>query len=128
VLPTLAQTAAVGGFARAAMRWRLSRHDAGEAVESVADWRIAENRWSALRYGVEGALADLATGRLRGTRERLLDLIDTVEPYSDAGLDGARAMTRCNAAMDLRTAGLRSAARWLTSVFAAEGPPSASAD
>jgi carboxylate-amine ligase len=119
VQPTLAQTAAVAEFAVALLRWLAARHDAGEpAPAPAADWRIAENRWLALRHGVEGTLADLRSGIPRPTRERLLELMDAAEPFSDGGLDAARALAEHNSAMDLRAAGQGGACRWLTTAFA----------
>ena len=37
-----------------------ARYDAGEASAVAPTWRIAENRFSALRHGVEGTMVELA--------------------------------------------------------------------
>jgi carboxylate-amine ligase len=83
----------------------------------VATWRIEENRWSALRHGVEGGMADLASGEPRPTRDCLHDLLDAIEPHAPGGLDGARRLVGRNAAMELREQGLEHAVSWLAERF-----------
>jgi carboxylate-amine ligase len=58
------------------------RHDAGEALDVDATWRIAENRWAACRHGLDARLADLRTGDVRPARERLAALLDELEPVA----------------------------------------------
>jgi carboxylate-amine ligase len=116
VQPTLAAAAGVAGLAVALVHWLAARHDAGEPLGSAATWRIEENRWAALRRGVEGTLADLETGERRPTRERLLELVEAVGPF--AGEQQARALIERNTAMELRAVGLDRAAAWLVERFA----------
>jgi carboxylate-amine ligase len=73
---TAAEAAGVIGFIHSLVSWLGDRAEAGEKLPVHERWRIEQNRWSANRYGVEGALADLATGERRPTRERLAALID----------------------------------------------------
>lgn len=77
---TLADAAGVAAFVHALVATVAERHDGGERLEPAPTWRIEENRWSAARHGVEGTMADLATGEPEPTRDRLLRLIDEVEP------------------------------------------------
>jgi len=118
VQPTLRAAAAVASVAAGLAFWFAARHDAGERLGAPADWRIAENRWSALRDGVQGTLADLQTGEPRSTRSRLGGLLDVIEPFAGGSLDAARALLARNAAMELREAGLERAASWLADAFA----------
>jgi len=92
-------------------------HRAGRSLPAPATWRIAENRWSALRDGVHGTLWDLVTGEPRGTRRRLHDLLDVLEPHSVDGLDAARCLAERNGADQLRAAGIERAAPWLVEAF-----------
>jgi glutamate---cysteine ligase / carboxylate-amine ligase len=73
---TVAETAAVAAAVHALVAWLAERHAAGEALAAAPSWRIAENRWSACRHGLDGAMADLVTGEVRPTRERVATLID----------------------------------------------------
>ncbi|MCU1452819.1 MAG: glutamate--cysteine ligase, partial [Acidimicrobiales bacterium] len=117
VQPTVAQAAAVAGVVHALVRHLAGRFDAGHELGAPATWRIAENRWSALRFGVEGELADLVSGERRPTRVRLHQLLDEIEPEAEAGLDDARRLVEEGAACQLRRVGVADAARWLADVF-----------
>ena len=94
------------------------QHRSGRDLPVPETWRIAENRWIALRDGVNGSLCDLWTGERRSTRQRLHDLLTTIEPRSVDGLDPARRLVERNGAEHLRAAGVDGAAAWLTESFA----------
>jgi glutamate---cysteine ligase / carboxylate-amine ligase len=113
---------AVASTVRSLTAWLAARHDGGDLPEPVASWRIAENRWSACRDGVEGTLADLITGERMATRERLLWLLEAIAPYGEpAGLARARDLADCNGAMRQRAAGdAHAAAAWLADVYVDE--------
>lgn len=117
VQPTLAHAGAVAALAHALVRCLSAQVDAGVPTSHPATWRIAENRWAALRGGVEGHLADLDTGECRPARRVLHDLIDEVEPWATGGLDHARHLVERNAAMDLRGVGIPRALAWLVESF-----------
>jgi carboxylate-amine ligase len=118
VQPTLAAAEGVAAFAVALVGRLTERYDAGEQLGAPATWRIEENRWAALRHGVEGTLADLDTGERRSTRERLLALVEDAEPFADRPLTETRSLIERNTAMELRQAGLEGATAWLTDRFA----------
>ncbi len=111
VQPTLRGAEAVATFAHGIVRWLSARHDAGEALPAPSTWRIQENRWSALRHGVEGHMADLGTGERRPTRDRLRELI------AITGASVAGPLVERNATMQLREVGLQRAALWLADQF-----------
>jgi carboxylate-amine ligase len=79
---TVAETGAVAAVVHALVAWLAERHAAGEALEPAPSWRIAENRWSACRRGLEGTMADLVTGEVAPTRERLAGLLDELAPVA----------------------------------------------
>ena len=64
-------------------------------------WRIDENRWAAMRDGVEGTLADLETGERVPTRELLLARVealpDAPRPEHTRALIGANGAIRTRA-------------------------------
>ena len=76
---TVADTAAVGAVVHALVTRLAARHDAGEALPVAESWRIDQNRWSACRHGVDGAMTDLETGERRPTRERLEALLGELD-------------------------------------------------
>jgi carboxylate-amine ligase len=77
---TLAEATGVIVFVQALVATLAERHDAGEPLPSAPTWRINENRFSALRHGLDGSLADFGSGERCGTRDRLLQLVEEVEP------------------------------------------------
>ena len=123
---TLSEAAGVIAFAQALVANLAARYDAGEALAVSPWWRIAENRFSALRHGVEGTMVDLATGERWATRERLHALVDEVEPTAQE-LGGAellvhtRSSIERNGAIRQREAcadvGIRGVAQWLADRF-----------
>ena len=123
---TITETAAVAAVAHSLCARLAERFDAGELGPPAPTWRIAENRWSASRHGVDGFMADLRTGERTRTRERLTALIDELEPCAAAldcvgELDDARRLLETNGAARLRAAagrdGVRGAVEWLVSRF-----------
>jgi carboxylate-amine ligase len=79
------------------------RWDAGERLDVHDAYRINENAWRGLRYGVRGTLVDLDSGDVEPTRERLTRLLDELEPIAtELGcadeLTGARTLVGGNGA------------------------------
>jgi carboxylate-amine ligase len=113
---TIEDAAAVAAFAHALVAW-LAERDNLDAPET---WRIAENRWAACRYGVEGTFADLATGERRPVREVLFHRLETLAPVAErigADLSGVPALIERNGALRQRAVGLEGATAWLADQF-----------
>lgn len=120
--------AAIAAVAQALLAWLGERHAANDLDAPAATWRIEQNRWWACRHGVEGYLADLRTGEVRPTRERLSGLLDALEPVArrlGAGTEMSRAreLVEANGAIAQRRAaartGIPSVPGWLASQFVA---------
>jgi carboxylate-amine ligase len=128
---TVADSAAIVAVVHALAAWLGDRHDQGEREQPAPTWRIEENRWQALRHGLDGSLADLDTGEPAPTRERLRALLDTLAPYArkvgcEHELGGARALAEANGADRQREAQASGGFRGLTEYLVAgfEQPPS----
>jgi carboxylate-amine ligase len=98
--------------------WLAQRHDAGELPGPSPSWRIAENRWSAARRGVDGGMVDLQTGASSRTSERLHVLLDTIAPLApaigaDAHLRHAHSLAERNGASRQRMIAERDGAKAL---------------
>jgi carboxylate-amine ligase len=78
-----AHAAAIAALVQGLCAELAARFDAGEPLPVHDDVRIAENRWRALRHGLDGTLADLGTGEPEPTRERLARLLARVAPYAE---------------------------------------------
>jgi glutamate---cysteine ligase / carboxylate-amine ligase len=98
------------------------RYDAERRLPRHESYRITENAWRAHRYGVRGSLVDLDTGQRVPTRERLVRLLEELEPYaarfdSVAQLRGARVLVAGNGADRQRYVhareGMTGLSRWL---------------
>jgi carboxylate-amine ligase len=117
VQPTLSAASGVASFIHALVCHLTARHHDGEDLGAPITWRIAENRWSALRDGTHGTLADLCSGDLLPTRRRLHQLMDEVEGAAPSGLDAARSLVDDSSADRLRAVGIHGALPWLAEVF-----------
>jgi glutamate---cysteine ligase / carboxylate-amine ligase len=79
----LAQAAGVVTFVQALVATLAERFDRGEHPPDIRTWRIEENRFSAIRHGLDGEMADLNTGRRVATRCRLTGLLRQVAPVAE---------------------------------------------
>jgi len=129
---TLADAAAVVVVAQALVVWLAERFDAGEPLPVATGWRIEENRFDALRHGLDGELADLASGERTPTRERLAALLETLAPIAErlgagALLPYARALAERNGAIRQREIaaerGVRGLAAWMAERYGDPLPP-----
>ena len=123
---TLGQAAAVAAFAHSLAGLLVERYDAGEPLPCHPTWRIEENRWAACSRGVEGTLADLATGERLPARQRLAALVEQLEPVARrlgcaSGLASCAALIERNGAIRQRevaaSEGVEGLAAWLADRF-----------
>lgn len=119
VQPTIESAGAITGAITALVRHLARRHDEGRSLGAPATWRISENRWSALRHGLDGTMADLITGETRPTRAVAHQLLDRVEVDADGDLDGVRRLLDLSTAGQMRAVGIQRTARWLVERFTA---------
>ncbi|MFI5695301.1 YbdK family carboxylate-amine ligase [Kribbella sp. NPDC051586] len=119
VQATVDRTSAIVRFVQALAAGLAELHCRGELSPPAPTWRIAENRWIALRDGVRGELLDLHTGVPRSTRGCLHVLIDFAEPHAPGGLDDARALVDNPPVEQLRALGPDGVVPWLAEVFSA---------
>ncbi|MGP9694110.1 glutamate--cysteine ligase [Brachybacterium sp. AOP25-B2-12] len=66
-LPTLREVLALAAYVQCLVEDLSARIDAGEALETLTAWQVAENKWRAARYGMD---AILVVGR--DNREELI--------------------------------------------------------
>ncbi|HEY0631750.1 MAG TPA: YbdK family carboxylate-amine ligase [Thermoleophilaceae bacterium] len=123
---TIEDSAAIVATVHALARLLLEQHQAGERLTPAPTWRIQENRWQAIRYGLDGTLADLGSGRPLPTRERLQMLLEKLLPYApelgaEAELRHALRLTESNGAMRQRErhadGGIPALTEWLVEGF-----------
>src|SRR6185312_12178203 len=123
---TIADAAAVAAFAHALVAWLAQRHAGGERLPAAASWRIAENRWTALREGLDGAFADLDSGARTPVRDVLRRRLEQLAPAAravgcEAELASAERLVEANGAIRQRgvAGGPREVARRLADDYLA---------
>ncbi|HEY7691587.1 MAG TPA: YbdK family carboxylate-amine ligase [Gaiellaceae bacterium] len=78
------EAAAVAAVCQALVASLAARYDAGGELRVHSSHRIAENRWRAVRDGLEGALVDLDTGVPVAARTRVGVVLAALEPVAEA--------------------------------------------
>lgn len=78
----LASAGCVAAFCQSLVAALQARLRNGEELSIHPTHVIAENRWRALRDGLQGELVDADTGRVSATRERLSSLLDELDPHA----------------------------------------------
>jgi carboxylate-amine ligase len=68
---TVTDAARVAAAVHGLVAWLIARADGGDLPAPAETWRIEQNRWSAARHGVDGAMADVRNGERMPTRDRL---------------------------------------------------------
>ncbi|RKQ86211.1 carboxylate-amine ligase [Solirubrobacter pauli] len=115
---TLEEAAAVAAYAHCLVAWLAEQDD----VEPVASWKIGENRWAALRHGVEAMFKDLRTGDERPARYVLLERVEALTPLAERlgcadELALVPRMVIRNGAIRQREVGVEGAASYLAERF-----------
>lgn len=78
------EAGAIGAICQALAAALAEQYQAGEALPAHDTHRIAENRWRALRDGLDSVLVDLDTGVPVPARDRIGRLLAWLEPYAEA--------------------------------------------
>jgi carboxylate-amine ligase len=115
---TLEEAAAVTAYVHALVAWLAGRDD----LDAPPTWRIAENRWAALRHGVEATFKDLGSIAERPVRDLLLERVETLKPYAERlgcaeELALVPRMIVRNGALRQREVGLEGVTAWLAESF-----------
>jgi len=115
---TLEEAAAVVAYAHSLVAWLAERDE----LPVVRSWQIGENRWAALRHGVEATFKDYESGRERPVRDLLLERVEALAPVAErlGCADELALVPRLivrNGAMRQREAGLQGAAAYLAERF-----------
>jgi glutamate---cysteine ligase / carboxylate-amine ligase len=113
---------AVAACCQALVAWLAERYDSGEPLPSHETFRVEENAWRAMRYGVRGWMVDLETGEPTPARDHITALLDAIAPSArrlgvEAGVLTARALLVDNGAERQRAVaavhGVDGLIRWL---------------
>lgn len=75
-------SAALAALVQATCAWLGEQFDKGTLPATDPQMLINENKWSATRYGLDGALIDFTNDTTLPTRDAVQALIERVEPYA----------------------------------------------
>jgi carboxylate-amine ligase len=121
---TAGEAAALAAVVQALCAWLASRHDEDRLPAPGARERIEENRWRALRHGLDGELLDLVTGAPEPTRRRVARLLGTLEPVA-AGLGAGDAFAGAWSLLERTGSDRQRAAADAARAAGADGPRAA---
>ncbi len=88
----LARNEALVAFAAALCDMLTAEHESGKPGPILPNREIEENKWSAQRYGLEGAFIDHATHEAVETRSAIRSLIPRLSETTDRDLSGLRSV------------------------------------
>lgn len=74
---------AIVGLITALVHHLSNQYDAGTLQAPVRTELVEENRWRALRYGLDGSLLDVRTAETTPSRQRVLELLETLGPAAE---------------------------------------------
>jgi carboxylate-amine ligase len=115
---TLEEAAGVTAYVQALVAWLAERDD----LDVPRSWQIGENRWAALRHGVEATFKDYRDSRERPVRDLLLERVETLTPVAERlgcadELALVPRMVVRNGALRQREVGVHGAAAFLAERF-----------
>jgi carboxylate-amine ligase len=82
MLPNVRDTLAVTALIQAVVAWMVDLRQRNMQFRLYERLLIAENKWRAVRYGLEGKLLDLGIEQAVPTRELIHELLERVAPYA----------------------------------------------
>lgn len=78
---TLSETMAITAFIHALAYWFRDNGGAFEAAPYPPYWLARENKWRAIRYGLDAELVINGDGKIKMMREEIKEWIDILQPY-----------------------------------------------
>jgi len=82
MLPSLSDTLAITALVQATVAWMVDLREHNMAWRTYERLLLAENKWRAVRYGLEGKLIDWGIEESLPAPELIRELVERVEPYA----------------------------------------------
>lgn len=80
---TLEETVAIIAFIHLLAHWFSDNSDWLYSVTQPMPWILRENKWRAMRYGLDAMVVTSANGERRSIREEILDWVNKLAPYAE---------------------------------------------
>jgi carboxylate-amine ligase len=81
-LPTLEEIGAVAALTQCLVQQFDTQLDRGYTLPTPAEWVLRENKWRAVRYGLDADIVTDEQGRVRPVREALGELVEELMPVA----------------------------------------------
>ncbi|MGH2717191.1 MAG: glutamate--cysteine ligase, partial [Actinomycetota bacterium] len=81
-MPTLSEVCAVAALSQCLVEWMDSLCDRGFALPQPKQWIVRENKWRAVRYGVDAEIIIDEEGNLVKVREAIATLVEDLSPIA----------------------------------------------
>jgi carboxylate-amine ligase len=81
-LPTLDEIGAVAALAQCLVEQFDTQLDRGYTLPSPAEWVVRENKWRAVRYGLDAEIVVDEQGTVRPVREAIAELVEELGPVA----------------------------------------------
>lgn len=78
---TMAESMAIVAFIHGLAQWFEEHYNWLDEMHRPSGWRMRDNKWRAMRYGLDGELIVNNQGDTRGMKEEILNWINRLEPY-----------------------------------------------
>lgn len=80
-LATLAETVAIVAFIHTLAHWFSENGNWLESVACPPYWLARENKWRAMRYGLDAELVMNTDGKIKSIREDIMEWFEKLQPY-----------------------------------------------
>jgi gamma-glutamyl:cysteine ligase YbdK (ATP-grasp superfamily) len=82
-VPTAREVGMVAALSQCLIRFFEMRMDRGDRLPSPPSWVVQDNRWRAIRYGLDAAVITNGSGATAPLRDELHELVNELEPVAE---------------------------------------------
>jgi carboxylate-amine ligase len=80
--PTLSEVAAMAALSLCLVDWMDTLHDRGYILPNPKAWVVRENKWRAVRHGIDADIITEEGGTLRPIKESIRELVEELTPVA----------------------------------------------
>jgi carboxylate-amine ligase len=80
--PTLSEVTAMAALSLCLVDWMDTLHDRGYTLPSPRAWVVRENKWRAVRHGIDAEIITEEGGKLRPVRDSIRELVEELSPVA----------------------------------------------
>lgn len=111
MVPSVDDAVAIAALIQATAAWMVNLRERNMAFRSYDRTLINENRWRAVRYGLDGNLIDFGIEEEKPARELVTELVERVEPWA-VRHNAGKALAHVHTILDRGTSADRQVRVW----------------